>query len=93
MSQLPPPTPAAVRGVIKPADKCTDAELDAFRTDPRKSTSLLIDHIHAVAAELRFHAVQAAAARSAISGTASEVLLCYANDLRAFADKMEGIEP
>lgn len=94
MHPLAAPTPAAVRGVIRPAHKCTEAELDAFRMDPRKSTSLLIDHIEAVAAEMR----AAAKTLEAIANTETQIELRWkvgehALHLHRFANQLEGIEP
>ncbi len=87
------PTPAAVRAAMNDdGTKCTDEEREAFSANGGTSRSILRDHIRAVAGEMRFHAVRAEAVASAVSKSGAEILHNYANDLRVFADKLEGLK-
>ena len=87
------PTPAAVRGASKPADKCTTAELDAFRADPRPCSSLLLAHMEACAARIREATKQLETmARFSHPTIGAHYLFC-AEMMREFANELEGIEP
>ena len=90
---MSPPTPAAVRGAMKSADKCTAEELDAFREDPRPCSSLLVDHIRAIAAEMREEADEYTKLAHGSVYELAEFRLRTAKTLGRFADRLEGREP
>ena len=79
-----PLAPALVRAALKPETKQTVAERRAFAKDGRRtSRAILAEHIHAMATQLRLEAFRYR--QFDYTETAAQ--------LRAFADKLEGIEP
>jgi len=91
---MTPPTPAAVRAAMNDmSEPLAPDEREALIDDGRLDSSILRDHIRAVCAEMRERAVQAETAASAVSTIGAEMLHNYANDLRVFADQLEGRRP
>lgn len=83
MKDMTPPTPAAIRAVMKErASDCTEAESQAFVADPRFTEDIFRDHIRAVCAEMR---------AEADDFTGGDDLLPIR--LREIADRLEGRGP
>jgi hypothetical protein len=79
-NQMTPPTPAAVRAVMKRWEERTPDEWAAYAAETRHQDIILRDHIRAIAAEMR------AEAKFCAQYDCTE----SADTLFRFADKLEG---
>lgn len=90
---MTPPTPAAVRGALKPThESLTPEENRELYYDERDATDLLRDHIRAVAAEMRTEAIamRVNAVDPFATGAERNAEIAEAQTLEKFADRLEG---